>query len=198
MRTQSARPATPQAAATRARILGAASRLFYPRGVRSVTLDDVAAEAGVTKVTVYQHFSSKDALIAACLHTLDDRYFEWFVREVEKRADDPRERLLAVFDVFHDWIQGEGFRGCFFINSTVELADPNHPGHAAIRAHKARSRTYFRALAEQAAVADAAALADQWVLLTEGATISALVEDDREAARRAGQAARILLAAAGA
>lgn len=181
---------------TRVRILDAAARLFYRRGIRIVSVDEVAETASVTKVTVYKHFRSKDNLIASCLHMLDDRFFTWFVDQVESSSDDPDERLLAVFDVLDRWFRWRTFRGCAFINTTVELADPTHPAHGAVVAHKDRSRAYFRELAVAANFDNPNTISEQWMLLSEGATITALVEDDRDAARRARNAAQVLLAAA--
>ena len=180
---------------TGARILSAAARLFYRKGIRAVSVDEVAAAASVTKVTVYKHFRAKDDLLAACLHALDERFFSWFVGEVEASADDPYDRLLAVFDVLGQWFGRRDFRGCAFINATVELADPGHPAHDAVMAHKTRCRRYFRALAEAAGLDDPGAISDQWMLLSEGATITALVEDDREAARKARAGATAILQA---
>jgi AcrR family transcriptional regulator len=183
-------------ALTRERILHAAARLFYRRGIRAVNVDTVAAEAGLTKVTLYRHLRSKDELVAACLHMLDDRFFSWFTREVAARSDDPTQRLLAVFDVLDHWFRRESFRGCAFINTTVELADPAHPAHRAVLAHKTRTRDYFHELAQAAGLPEPSELSDQWMLLSEGAIVTALVEDDRDAAKRARRAAATLLAAA--
>ncbi|MGH3187337.1 MAG: TetR/AcrR family transcriptional regulator, partial [Streptosporangiaceae bacterium] len=84
---------------TNVRILNAAARLFYRKGIRAISVDEVAAEASVTKVTVYKHFRAKDELVAACLHALDERFFAWFAGEVEASTQDPVGRLLAVYDV---------------------------------------------------------------------------------------------------
>src|SRR3954453_12507854 len=124
----------------RDRIVSGATRLFYTRGIRAVGVDLVIAESGVAQTTLYKHFRSKDELIAECLHRLDDRYFRWFEQEVKTRAEDPRGRLAALFDVLDDWFQRPDFRGCAFINASVELADPGHPARAAIASHKRRSR----------------------------------------------------------
>jgi hypothetical protein len=126
-------------------------------------------------------------------HMLDDRFFSWFVHEVEGRSEDPGERLLAVFDVLDHWFRRESFRGCAFINATVELADSSHPAHEAVLSHKRRSRDYFRELAVAAGVDDPDDVSDQWMLLTEGAIVTALVEDDRDAAKRARRAAARLV-----
>ncbi|MGH3234840.1 MAG: TetR/AcrR family transcriptional regulator [Streptosporangiaceae bacterium] len=180
-------------AGTNTRILNAAARLFYRKGIRAVSVDEVAAAASVTKVTVYKHYRAKDELLAACLHALDERFFSWFVHEVEASTDDPRGRLLAVFDVLDLWFRRRDFRGCAFVNTTVELADPRHPAQGAVMAHKIRCRRYFRALAEAAGVKDPDAISDQWMLLTEGATITALVEGDRAAAHKARAGAGAIL-----
>jgi AcrR family transcriptional regulator len=180
-------------ATTNTRILNAAARLFYRRGIRAVSVDEVAAAASVTKVTVYKHYQAKDRLLAACLHALDERFFTWFVHEVENSTDDPHGRLLAVFDVLDQWFRRRDFRGCAFINATVELASPDHPAGEAVMAHKTRCRRYFRALAEAAGAEDPDAISDQWMLLTEGATITALVEGDRTAAHKARAGADAIL-----
>jgi AcrR family transcriptional regulator len=186
-------PAAAPVTMTRERILEAAARLFYRRGIRAVNVDTIAQEASTTKVTLYKHFRSKDDLVASCLHMLDDRFFSWFVREVSARSRDPKERLLVVFDVLEQWFRRDSFRGCAFINATVELADPTHPAHEAVLAHKQRSRDYFRELAEAAELPHPPDISDQWMLLTEGAIVTALVEDDRNAAKRARRAAAGLL-----
>jgi AcrR family transcriptional regulator len=180
-------------ATTNTRILNAAARLFYRRGIRAVSVDEVAAAASVTKVTVYKHYQAKDRLLAACLHALDERFFTWFVHEVENSTDDPHGRLLAVFDVLGQWFRRRDFRGCAFINATVELASPDHPAGEAVMAHKTRCRQYFRALTEAADLEDPDIISDQWMLLTEGATITALVEGDRAAAHKARAGAEAIL-----
>jgi AcrR family transcriptional regulator len=186
-------PAAGAQDAARDRIVAVATRLFYARGIRAVGVDLVIAESGVAKTTLYKHFRSKDELIAECLHRLDDRYFRWFEREVETRSDDPRGRLAALFDVLDDWFQRPDFRGCAFINASVELADRDHPAGAAIANHKRRSRDLIERLARAAGLADPRTVSDQLMLLMEGAIITALVEDDWQAARRAGAAASRLL-----
>jgi hypothetical protein len=97
--------------------------------------------------------------------------------------------------VLDRWFRRRDFRGCAFINATVELANPDHLAAAAVLAHKTRCREYFRALAEAGDLADPEAISDQWMLLTEGATITALVESDLGAARKARAGATAILRA---
>ena len=186
-------PAAAAQASARDRIVSVATRLFYKRGIRAVGVDTVIAESGVAKTTLYKHFRSKDALIAECLHRLDERYFRWFESEVEARATDPRARLGALFDVLDDWFQRPDFRGCAFINAAVELVDADHPARGAIANHKRRSRELIERLAREAGLEDPRMVSDQLTLLMEGAIITALVEGDWQAARRAGAAASRLM-----
>jgi AcrR family transcriptional regulator len=188
-------PAAASKDRARDRIVSVATRLFYARGIRAVGVDLVVAESGVAKTTLYKHFRSKDDLIAECLHRLDDRYFRWFEQEVETRTDDPRGRLTALFDVLDDWFQRPDFRGCAFINASVELADPDHPARSAITNHKRRSRDLITRLADEAGLQEPQTVSDDLMLLMEGAIITALVEDDWQAARRAGAAAAKILSA---
>jgi AcrR family transcriptional regulator len=154
----------------------------------------IVDRADVARMTLYNRFGSKDGLIADCLRMLDVRYHEWFVRQVASRADEPRARILAAFDVLGEWFCSSGFRGCAFINAAVELSDPAHPGHQAIVAHKGRTRGYLLELAEGAEMTEPQVLADSLMLLIEGAIVTALVEGDRDAAARGRRGAELLLA----
>jgi AcrR family transcriptional regulator len=197
-RGSAARTATVKKAdAPRERLLRAADELFYRRGIRNVGIDEIIAEAGVAKASLYKHFESKDDLVAEYVRQRDTRWREWFQREVEDRASTPRDRLLAVFDVLGEWLASPGFRGCAFQNATIELADAKHAGHAAAVANKRAVRAFLRDLAREAGVADPGPLADQLSLLAEGAIVTALMERTPTAARTARRAAAQLLKAAG-
>lgn len=194
-RSSSAGAATDPA---RGRILDAATRLFYYHGINNTGVDKIIADANVAKMSLYRNFGSKDQLIVECLNRLDVRYHDWFVAQVENRTSDPREKLLSAFDVLHEWINSRHFRGCAFINATVELADPQHPARQPVLAHKRRNRCYIQRLAQACDVPDPAAFARQIMLLIEGAMVTALVQDDLGAAQDAKRAAGALLGAAGA
>lgn len=187
-----ARPRSRRWHATHTRILDAASALFYEHGINSVGVETIAAAANTTKATLYSHFTSKDDLVAACLDDLDLRYHEWFVREVSRRADDPIGRLHAAFDVLDGWFHHRRFRGCAFINATVELTDGEHPARAVVRAHKKRTIEYLQTLLDEAGL-QSAELAKRLMLLMEGAIVTALVQDDLNAARTAGDVAGLLI-----
>lgn len=104
----------------RDRIMATAYRLFYRDGIRATGIDKVIAEAGVTKVTFYRHFASKDALIVAFLDLRHHRWMLWFRDALDRHATSRRGRSPVVSAV-EEWLTADSFRGCAFINSVNEL-----------------------------------------------------------------------------
>jgi len=177
----------------RERILEAAYELFSQHGIRGVGIDSIIERSGVARMTLYRHFASKDALVLAFLQRREERWTRnWLQYEVEQRATDPAERLLAIFDVFDDWFQQPNFEGCSFINVLLEMADPADVVHQASRDYLARIRSFVEGLAAEAGVADPAGFARQWHILMKGSIVAA-GEGDRQAARQAQDVACLLL-----
>lgn len=180
------------------RILAAASELFYTRGIGSVGVDLVAETAGVTKKTLYDRFGSKARLVEAYLRARDDRWRAHLVRHVDEHGgSDPVERLLAVFDGLGAWQRAENTdpRGCGFVNAAAEITDPAHPGRAVVLDQKRWVLAYLTQLAADAGVPGPAALADQLLLLHEGACVAHGLGLDPDAAASARHAAGALVAA---
>ena len=106
----------------RERILLTAHELFYREGIRATGIDRVIAEAGVTKVTFYRHFPSKNALIGAFLEYRHQRWMTWFIDALQRHGSVSRTRgLNALVPTLAEWFRDESFRGCAFINSVGEL-----------------------------------------------------------------------------
>ena len=181
----------------RDRLIDAALRLFNAGGFHASGIEAILAEAGVAKMTLYNHFTSKDDLILAALRRRDERFRHWFVRAVERRAETPAGRLLAAFDALGEWFAGADFHGCLFINASAEFGAADHPAHAAAAEHKRLIRRHVLGLAREAGATSPDALADQLMLLIEGAIVLAHVCGDRNAAATAKGAARPLLLAQG-
>lgn len=176
----------------RERILETAYDLFSRHGVRTVGVDTVAERSGVAKMTLYRHFRSKDELVLAFLRLREERWtVEWLQGEVQRRAERPEERLLAIFDVFHEWFQRDDFEGCSFINVMLEV-DRESPVRAASVDHLANIRGFLRELAEEIGALDPDDFARRWHILMKGSIVAA-GEGDREAARRARELGSLLL-----
>ncbi len=118
----------------------------------------------------------------------------WLQAEVESRSDDPRERLLAIFDVLDDWFRRGDFEGCSFINLMLEAGVDESRIRTACVDHLANIRVFLGGLAAETGAADPDNLARSWHILMKGAIVSA-GEGDTEAARRSQAMGRLLLAA---
>ena len=171
----------------------AASTLFYQEGVQNVGIDRIITESGVAKMSLYNHFKSKDALIAAWLQQRDVNWRDWFQKTVEKQAAAPAERLLAMFDVLEEWFSQPDFRGCAFINSSVELVDPEHPGYQVAIEHQQALYGYILHLVQAAELDHPNAVAEQLLLLVEGAIVVAMMRRSPAAATHAKTAAAMLI-----
>ncbi len=180
-------------ARARERILDAAYDLFSRRGIRAVGIDEIVERSGVARMTLYRHFASKDALVLAFLDRREQLWTrDWLQREVERRAVEPDQRLLAIFDVFDGWFQQADFEGCSFINVLLEMPDPAHVLNDASKQYLARIRAYVERLAGDAGVTHPDSFARQWHILMKGSIVAA-GEGDRLAARRAREVGALLL-----
>ncbi len=170
------------------RILETADRLFYLQGIRAVGVDTIAAEIGISKRTLYNHFPSKDALISAYLAR----------RFVAPRPSDksPVEQILGTFNSLERRFSAKDFRGCPFVNAVAELGEDRSVRKVAV-AFKESRRLWFRNLLLQLGVPDAEALATQLALLVDGSIAQDLVRNDPAMARAAREAATVLLRNAG-
>lgn len=142
-----------------------AAVLFYQRGINVVGVDTIADEAGVTKRTLYRHYSSKDQLIAAALLHGPRIHFPG--------EGSPRERILGVFDDLIRFVGDPSYRGCPYINAAAELTSGTHPGRVIVEEHTARRRAWFRRRLEGMGIEDAVMLAEQLDVLFDGALANA-------------------------
>ena len=142
------------------RILETADKLFYLQGIRAIGVDTIAAEIGISKRTLYNHFPSKDALISAYLAR----------RFVQPRPSDkpPVEQILGTFDSLERRFSAKDFRGCPFVNAVAELGSEDKSVRRIAIAFKESRRLWFRDLLLQLGVKDADALATQLAVLVDG------------------------------
>lgn len=172
------------------RILAAAAHLFYAEGIRAVSADRVIAAAGVSKVTFYRHFGTKDDLVVAYLTAVAASERAAVDQARAAHPGDPIAVLREYADALGDQSCRPGFRGCPFINAAAEYADPEHPVRAVVAEHR---RWLTAAAAELVAAAgspDPGPAALELVLLRDGAMVAGYAgsADAGAALRRAGRA----------
>jgi AcrR family transcriptional regulator len=160
----------------RERIVEAATGLFYAQGLRAVSAEKIIAQVGITKVTFYRHFPTKDDLIVAYL----ERRAKW-ERDAIAQAREAAGDAPGVFRILAGAIGAEscrpGFRGCPFINAAAEYADPEHPVRRVVDAHRRWFRQTIQDLLNEINVPDSARAADQLVMLRDGAMVSGYLSD---------------------
>jgi AcrR family transcriptional regulator len=183
-------------AAPRERLMSAAE-LFYTDGIRAVGINRLLEEAQAPIMSLYRIFGSKEGLVEEFLVDKDKRVRALFEREVERIADTPRERVLAMFDVLGQLVAGADYRGCTFINVAVEMADPEHPFVAIAVAHKEFVREAFSRYLAEAGLRETEPLATQLLMLVDGVFVSAQMHSSHEdTALKGRMAAEVLVDAA--
>ncbi|MGF0169954.1 TetR/AcrR family transcriptional regulator [Streptomyces sp. Marseille-Q5077] len=158
------------------RVLEAAERLFYERGIHAVGVDLIAAEAGVTKKTLYDRFGSKERIVVEYLTGRDERWRAFLAQYLDDHLDaahaTPQARVLAVFGASRAWSAEYGSKGCSMVNAHAEISDPAHPAHPVIAGQKEWMLALFTRLARDIAPDDADRLGRTLMLLHEGALVA--------------------------
>jgi AcrR family transcriptional regulator len=178
---------------TRKRILAVAYRLFYKKGFTRVSMDAIAAAAGVTKRSVYYHFDSKDALVSAVLKDQQAHALALFESWSSKPAASVAEFLSNLFLQLERWAAGAQWRGSGYTRLTMELADlPGHPARKAARQHKRAVEDWLAIKLSNLDAQHPAGLARETMLLIEGSLSLILIHDDTGYASAAAKAAKTL------
>jgi AcrR family transcriptional regulator len=161
------------------RILLTAHELFYREGIRATGIDRIIAEAGVTKVTFYRHFPSKNDLIREFLEYRHRLWMAWFTDALQRNGNG----VKALVPALAEWLRDENFRGCAFINSVSELGGQLPEVAEITRRHKQEMTSIIENLLPHSnkRKQDAQALA----LAIDGAIIRTQFEQSPDGALRA-------------
>jgi AcrR family transcriptional regulator len=166
------KPAKSEEMAPRERILNAARDLFYSRGIRCVSVDEIAAAAQTNKMTLYRHFESKDRLVAEYLRSLNTHAI---ARDAEARRahpDDPYGQLLALVSRIGNDLCAADLRGCPMANAAVEFPEKDHPAREVIEESKKQQCERLLVLCRDAGFEKPEQLAEELFLLFEGACVN--------------------------
>ena len=170
-------PTTRDASVNHQRLIDAASALFFRDGINATGIAAVAEFAGVSKMTLYAHFASKDELIVAFLDKRNERW-EAAVQQTLAASEAPAEKLLGLFDLHRQWLREGGLRGCPYVNSAAEFPDRSHPVRLAVDRHKQGVKQHLLDLAERARLSNPQTLVRRLFLLLEGAFLTGALEND--------------------
>lgn len=177
----------------REKILSTAHALFYTQGIRATGVDTIIAKSGVAKMTFYKHFPSKQLLINEILKRRDENWLSWFKERVDRNAPKAADKPLAIFDALEEWFCESDFRGCAFLNAVVEATGPQGEESEFALLHKKNQLKYFEELIRGAGLKEPKKLAEQILLLVDGAVVKAQVECSPKSAKLAKSIASVLI-----
>jgi AcrR family transcriptional regulator len=177
------------------KILNAATSLFETRGIQASGVDTIIAEAGVAKATLYKHFPSKNELITAYLRDKSDKFYAWLNNRLSAKKAASMEILFELCELVEIWISTPEFHGLPFHIASVEFPDPTHPINQYSAVLAVELQGYLSKIAAIAGAKDPEALGQQLTILFEGAALVERLSPGSGAAKRANNAAIMLIRA---
>lgn len=162
-----------QEGSARDRLVATARRLFYKEGPRAVGIDRVLAESGVAKMSLYRHFGSKEALILACLEEHERDYWKLWAERTAPAGATAADQLRNIMRFMAQRTSDPTYQGCIFLNTAQSFPDPEHPAHCYAVKHKTTLARRLRELCTKAGAKHPAELAQQLMLLINGAQATA-------------------------
>lgn len=161
--------AAPVRKSARDKVFEVAADLFYRNGVRAVGVEAIVQRAGVSKISLYRSYASKDDLVVDYLETRNTEFWRQWDTRFARHERDPRGQLHAITRHLAERTTRPGYRGCPFINYCGEFAEPAQPGRRVAAANKREMRRRLLRIAEALGARRPAQLADGLLLLVEGA-----------------------------
>lgn len=170
-----------------------ALKTFYCGGFNAIGMDKIAKESGVSKTAIYKHFRTKDELILATLKLRDKNFRTWLMARIDALGATPKGKLLALFDALHEWFKEPEFSGCMFVKASSEFMNHSDPIYKASALHKQTLLEYITLLAKEAEARNPKSLAEQLLILKEGAIVMAHLDDPDQIAKVAKTAAKTII-----
>ncbi len=175
--------------AGREQVLSTATRLFTHRGAANVGINEVTATAGVARMTLYNNFPSKEALIAEVYRDMAKKILQ-DLTDIVITANSEEEKVLFLFEHFCEKKQGR--RGCPMIHASLQAEETIGEVYGIVQSYKRQLRGFiYDQLDETRACRDE--LADQILLLLDGAVTESYLKGAVAPVAAARRAATILL-----
>ncbi|MFC0708636.1 TetR/AcrR family transcriptional regulator [Azorhizophilus paspali] len=177
----------------RQEIVDTATRLFESNGFHAVGVDTIIAESKVAKMTMYRHFHKKNQLIVEVLNNRE-AYCAQSLAEYVNQHSSPIARIKSVFEWHENWFRNATFSGCMFAHAASEFNDDEDGIKSTAATQKARLKSYIEELLKHiVSPTEADRLSRLFIMLLDGATLTAQVMNQPEAAMEAWGAAKVLL-----
>jgi AcrR family transcriptional regulator len=180
----------------RQRLIDSAIRRFYRDGFRSVGIDQILADVGISKTAFYKHFECKEDLMLAALENQNCWLQQTFRQLMQQHGGSTAlGQLHALLDVVEHIVESDDFRGCLFVNAAMEFPLPHEPAHMAAAQNKQAIEDLVCSVAAEAGAADPRKLAKELCLIMEGAYVTRHVTGDKQTVDLARRVAALIIAA---
>ena len=162
---------------TKEQLLRTGSELFRRQGFAATTVDEICAQAGVTKGAFFHHFESKEALADACLVQWDCNATGMDEAAPFQQIGDPLDRLLASMDFYIGLLEDpQLFKSCLAGTTAQEVANTNPKLCEAANNCLSNQQRRFQAELDDACrdkhlQLDTASLAALWIATVQGALV---------------------------
>ncbi|MFT9331525.1 TetR/AcrR family transcriptional regulator [Acetobacter persici] len=167
-------------------LITAAIWLFCRNGIRNTGIEKIISRAGVSKMTLYNRFATKDGLVSAALEKEAEQWREWFFASVNAHVPDPRYgRLLFIFDALFVWFERKDYFGCLVMKAAIEFDDQSVEITRIFKIHKQEMDTYLTYLCEEAGFAGPGRIASMLTTIIDGCIVKALVSRNAHVALEA-------------
>jgi AcrR family transcriptional regulator len=182
---------------TKQRLVESAVRRFYRDGFRSVGIDQVLTDVGISKTAFYKHFESKEDLMLAALE-MQNQWLQETLRTMirERGGETATGQLHAVLDVVEHIIESDDFQGCIFVNVAMEFPLPHEPAHMAAAENKRAIEEIITEIAREAGAADPELLAQELCLIVEGTYVTRHVTGNKQTIDIARRVAKLAIESA--
>ncbi len=152
-------------------IIRQSHEVFARYGFQTTCVDRLLEDTGISKRTLYKYFRSKEALVAATVEYYNQLSLQQLNEEIQRRAGNPREQVLAIFDLKEKALRLGDFSGCLAMNAKMEY-DGKHPEIEAVCLHFfTRLREMIIDLCEEGGYSEAGLLATKLMILLDGAIV---------------------------
>lgn len=177
----------------RDKIVKQAFKVFYKWGFHATGVDTVLADTGISKRTLYKYFRSKEELIEAAVAYYHKMTLDAVVAELERRAPDARNKLMAIFDLRREVLEKGDYSGCFAINAKLEYKGKHPEIESACSAYLGQLEKYIATLCEETGCKRPAFIARQIMILLEGTIVYGQTKHDPSIATAAKEIAETLI-----
>lgn len=136
---------------------------------------------------------SKDDVIVAWLQDPRTRWFESVRAKAEAGATMPDDVIPRLFGALADWLEAGDYRGCPYLNTAIELGDPDHQAMPVVRSYLDEIQQYLAEIVEAAGYREPALVAAQLQIMVAGAiTLGVAVRSGGPAIAASEAASRML------